>query len=194
MRLRRASLSILLVLAGLPALAQDIRDRITVNGFTEFEFEKQLEKKGFGDPNGSFDSDTIGLVFNVHASDRVRISLESDWSHGADTRAGGGVTLEYGFLEYTVSDLAKVRVGKFLTPFGIFNEVHNIAHSFASVKLPSSTNKTARIIKDAYLFYPRYASGIAAHGDVLGRFRGPRFDQEVVDRCVLRSARPQDRS
>jgi hypothetical protein len=165
-------------LSASPALADDVRDRILVNGFTEFEFEKQLEKKGFGDPNGSFDVDTIGFVLNVHASDRIRISLESDWSHGADARQDGGVVLEYGFLEYTISDLAKVRVGKFLTPMGIFNEVHNVSYSFASVKLPSATNKTGRIIKDAFLFYPRYAAGIALHGD--GTLGSKDFSYDVL--------------
>jgi phosphate-selective porin len=146
--------------------ADDIRDRITINGFTNFEFERQLEKKGFGDPKGSFDADELGFAINVHASDRIRISSELDWEHGAASGLGrGSVNLEYGFLEYTLKDSLKLRVGKFLTPFGIFNEVHNISYSFLSVKLPSSTNKTGRVIKHSYLFYPRWTVGIAARGD-----------------------------
>jgi hypothetical protein len=176
--MRSRLMAALLLLATLPVYADDIRDRIRINGFTEFEFEKQLEQQGYGDPNGSFDVDTLGLVLNVHASDRIRISLESDWSHGSDIREGGGTTLEYGFLEYTISDLAKVRVGKFLTPFGVFNEIHNVSYSFLSVKLPSSTNKTGRIIKDGYLFYPRYNSGIAVHGD--GTIGGKDFNYDVL--------------
>src|SRR5712692_8399985 len=91
--------------------ADDIRDRITVNGFTNFEFERQLGKKGFGDPNGSFDADELGFAINVHASDRIRVSTELDWEHGAASGLNrGSVNLEYGFLEYTVKDSLKLRV------------------------------------------------------------------------------------
>ena len=89
MRSRMTVALLLLFVATASAYADDIRDRIRINGFTEFEFEKQVEKQGYGDPNGSLDTDTLGLVLNVHASDRVRISLESDWSHGSDNREGG---------------------------------------------------------------------------------------------------------
>jgi hypothetical protein len=153
--------------AAAPAAADDVRDRISFNGFMGVEYERQLDAQGFGDPNGSFDSDVIGVAINVHATDRVRVSIESDWEHGASTGAGrGSVNLEYGFVEYAFRDALKVRAGKFLTPFGIFNEIHNVAYTFAPVKLPSPSNRTDRIVKNAYAPHPRWGTGISIHGDL----------------------------
>jgi hypothetical protein len=157
-----------LILAFGPAVlsADDLRDRITFNGFMGVEFERQWDEEGFGDPEGSFDSDVIAVAINIHATERVRVSIESDWEHGTSTGSNrGSLNLEYGFVEYTVSNGLKVRAGKFLTPFGIFNEIHNVAYSFVPVKLPSPSNRTDRIIRDAYPPHPRWGTGVALHGD-----------------------------
>src|SRR5262245_15218105 len=90
------------------AAAQDFFDRIRINGYTSFEFEKQLSKQGNGDKNGSFDADGFDLVLNIHASERVRAALDMALEHGVATEDGrGNVAMEYGFVEFTVSDAAK---------------------------------------------------------------------------------------
>jgi hypothetical protein len=84
--------------------------------------------------------------------------------------------VEYAFVEYAFSDLVKVRVGKMFIPFGIYNEIHTAKPAFLSVKEPASTNKTERIVDDAFRFYPRWGSGIALHGDGLIGERGFSYD------------------
>ncbi len=153
-------------------------DRITINGYTSFEFEKQIESEGGGDPNGSFDADLFDLVFNVQVSDKIRAAADFTWEHGAATEDGfGNVALEYGFVEYAVSDLFKVRLGKMFTPFGIFNEIHTAKPAFLSVKEPASTNKAERIVEDAFRFFPRWGAGIALQGD--GVIAGRDFNYDV---------------
>jgi hypothetical protein len=163
----------LLVCASLAtdATAQDFFDRIRINGYTSFEFEKRLSQKGNGDPNGSFDADGFDLVLNIHASERVRAALDMALEHGVATEDGrGNVAMEYGFVEYTLSDLFKFRVGKMFTPFGVFNEIHTAKPAFLSVKEAASLNKNDRIIKGGFRFYPRWGAGIALHGDgVIGK-------------------------
>jgi hypothetical protein len=155
------------------ATAQDIFDRIRINGYTSFEFEKQLEKKGQGngDPNGSFDADGFDLVLNIHASERVRAALDLALEHGVATEdSRGNVAMEYGFVEYTFSDMFKLRVGKMFTPFGVYNEIHTAKNAFLSVKEPASLNKNDRIVEGGFRFYPRWGAGIALHGDgVIGK-------------------------
>ena len=62
------TLAVLLALA-VPAEAIE-GDKISVNGYSSFEFEKQLENEGEGggDPNSSFDADLFDLVFNFGSS------------------------------------------------------------------------------------------------------------------------------
>lgn len=161
-----------LLLAGLVigpvARSQDMFDRIRINGYTSFEFEKQIEAKngGRGDPNGSFDADGFDLVLNIHATERVRAALDLALEHGVATEDGrGNVAMEYGFVEYTFSDLLKLRVGKMFTPFGVFNEIHTAKTAFLSVKEAASVNKNSRIVSGGFVFYPRWGAGIGLHGD-----------------------------
>ena len=175
-------LGALAVLGAAAAFADDVNQQVRFNGFMGVELEKQLDAQGLGDPKGSFDSDVIGIAINVHATDRVRVSLESDWEHGASTGANrGSLNLEYGFVEYTVSDALKVRAGKFLTPFGIFNEIHNVAYTFAPVKLPSPSNRTDRIVRDGYAPHPRWGTGVAVHGDVSLGARDGSYDVLIAN-------------
>ena len=169
MMLKIIFVSALLLCLNLSATAID-GDKITLNGYTSFEFEKQLddEGKGFGDPNFSFDADLFDLVFNIQVDDRIRAATDITWEHGAASEDDrGNVALEYGFVEYTVNDLLKLRFGKMFTPFGIFNEIHTAKPAFLSVKEAAGTNKTERIVKDAYRFFPRWGTGIGLHGDGL---------------------------
>lgn len=139
---------------------------MTINGYSSFEFEKQISATGNGDPNDSFDADLLDLVFNFYPSNKVRVTADVTWEHGSATENDeGNVALEYGFSEYTIRDWAKVRVGKFLTPFGIFNEIHTSKPSFLSVKEAASTNKPERIVSNAFRFFPRWGTGISLSGN-----------------------------
>lgn len=185
MRVRRWSLVALVLLASTsaPVAAQDfLFDRITINGYTNFEFEKQLSDKGAGDRNGSFDADQLDLVFNINASERIRVAADLSWEHGTATEDGrGNQALEYGFVEYTFSDHFKLRVGKMLTAFGIFNEVHTAKVVFLSVKEAASLNKTNRIVEGARRFYPRWGAGLQLHGDgVIGQ-RDFSYDLQIAN-------------
>ena len=163
---RVLAVALLLVLACLPAGAQEMADRIVINGYTNFEFSKLLSKDGAGDKNGSFDADQFDLVFNITVSERVRVAADVSWEHGTATEDGrGNQALEYGFVEYALSDKLKLRFGKMFTPFGVFNEIHTAKPAFLTVKEAASLNKNDRIVEGGYLFYPRWGAGIAAHGD-----------------------------
>lgn len=156
----------LLLAVSEPVRAQEMADRIVINGYTAFEFSKQLSKEGAGDKNGSFDADLFDLVFNITVSERVRVAADVSWEHGTATEEGwGNQALEYGFVEYALSDKLKLRFGKMFTPFGVFNEIHTAKPAFLTVKEAASLNKNDRIVEGGYLFYPRWGTGIAAHGD-----------------------------
>jgi hypothetical protein len=152
-----------------PAWAIDL-SRISINGYTSLEIERQLEGdgEGAGDPNLSFDADLFDLVVNFQVSDRIRAAADFTWEHGpASEDARGNVAVEYGFIEYAFSDFFKVRFGKMFIPFGVYNEIHTAKPAFLSVKEPSSTNKAERIVEAAIRFYPRWGAGIALQGNAV---------------------------
>lgn len=145
---------------------KSLLDRISIYGYSSFEFEKQIEKEGFGDKNGSFDADLFDLVFNIQVNNKLRATADVTWEHGSASEDDrGNVALEYGFAEYAFSNSLKLRAGKMFTPFGIFNEIHTAKPAYLSVKEAGSTNKPKNVIDGSPRFYPRWGVGLALQGD-----------------------------
>jgi hypothetical protein len=136
-----------------------------LNGYSSFEFEKQLSKTGEGDKNGSFDADLFDLVLNWRASEHLRVAADMTWEHGSAIEDGrGNVALEYGWVEYAVSDALRFRAGKMFTPFGIYNEIHTAKPATLTVKEPFSTNRTDKW-GTALRLYPRWQVGVGFFGN-----------------------------
>ena len=120
--------------------------RIQINGYSSFEFERQLTDEGRGDPNSLFDADLFDLVLNIRPTERLRIASDLTWEHGTATKDGrGNVAFEYAFTEYAISEALQIRAGKMFVHFGIYNEIHTAKPAFLTVKEPLSTNKNLRI-------------------------------------------------
>ena len=170
------------LLPAIPSAAQEWGERVVINGYTNFEFEKQISKEGAGDKKGSFDADQFDLVFNITVSERVRVAADISWEHGTATEDGrGNQALEYGFVEYAISNGLKLRFGKMFTPFGVFNEIHTAKPAFLTVKEAASVNKNDRIVDGGFLFYPRWGAGIAAHGDAVTFGKDVTYDVLVAN-------------
>ncbi len=141
-------------------------ETFTLNGYSSFEFEKQLGDAGKGDPNGSFDADLFDLVLNFTPASRLRVAADLTWEHGAASEDGrGNVAVEYAFAEVYVRDWLKIRAGKMFTAFGIYNEIHTAKPAFLTVKEPLSTNKNDKFGSSGR-FYPRWQAGLAVLGTV----------------------------
>ena len=70
--LRSATAYLGLVSAAVLLTAQEssaqLSDRIRINGYSSFEFEKSISPDGRGDPNGSFDADLFDLVLPARSA------------------------------------------------------------------------------------------------------------------------------
>ena len=161
-----------LVCASVMLIQADWTDKVTINGYFSFEYEDQVDgdETSQADKYGSFDSDIFNLVFNVQATDRLRLASDLTWEHGPQTETGkGNVGTEYAFAEYTFEPYLKVRTGKMFTPFGIYNELHTAKNTTIIMKEPNPTNKIYFLSPDGSyeqtMLYPRWANGIAVLGD-----------------------------
>lgn len=82
------------------------------------------------------------LLLNA-VKDRLRVNLNLEFDNGGFVRGtdmGGETTGDLGLLEgfgeYAFSESLQVRVGNFLSPFGIYNQIRYITPLFATVVLP----------------------------------------------------------
>jgi hypothetical protein len=169
---------LLIFLFAFSSLNADWTDKVTINGYFNFEFEEQMkgEKHSRVDEYASFDSDMVDIVLNVQATDRLRLAVDFTWEHGSQSEVDkGNVGYEYAFAEYTITDKIKIRAGKMFTPFGIYNEIHTAKPSTIILKEPNSTNKMYFMAdwKDSEgnptyeqtMLYPRWGTGLAILGN-----------------------------
>ncbi len=139
--------------------------KVSMNGYFSFEYEKTLSGDEEEDINGSFDLDLVDLVFNVDATDRLRVALDLTWEHGSASEDGrGNVAVEYAFAEYTINNLLRIKAGKMFTHFSIYNEIHTAKPANLTVKEPLATNKNNKFGSDIR-FYPRWLTGVGATGN-----------------------------
>jgi hypothetical protein len=103
-------------------------------------------------------------------SDHYQVFSEIEWEHGPNTEDGHGtVALERAWLEYLRSDALKVRVGKFLVPFGLWNVVHDATPTFLSVFLPGAVYGRNEGPVGRQRMYPKFGNGIWLTGSILAR-------------------------
>ena len=95
------------------------------HGYIDMEFEYDTEEKV-----STFDSKHFNIV-STYTFDQFRVFSEIEWEHGtvlednpADSE--GEVAVERAWLEYVRSDRLKLRAGKFITPFGIYNYMRKV--------------------------------------------------------------------
>lgn len=163
----------LLGVAAKPVAAQTENDtrRITVYGYTDFQFTYSPSDVGRGDRNGSFNAQEFDPIVIIRPTDRIRVVADFRWAHGPTTSGGtttsprnlGEISLEYGFAEYQFSDAFTLRGGKMLTPFGIYNELHDAAPVYLPFQAPQATNTTSSLGAERR-YYERRGAGVQALG------------------------------
>ena len=130
--------------------------RTRVGGWVDFVY-KDSDQKDF---NQFFDLHHFYLYFDNRLNDYWQAFLEVEYEHIPDLKksgSSGGLKLERGYIQYTYSDYAKVRLGKFNTPLGIWTPAH-----WAIL-----VDSVAKPIHDDNQYVPRKSVGIELSGNRL---------------------------
>jgi len=122
--------------------------------FFSLNFAEAFEKKDFkfygyldlnytrfnknpGKKKDSFDGSQLNLLLDYSATENLILKSQFEIGNEEDTfRNLEKVETEYLFAQYFFSDALQVRGGTILTPFGIFNEIHNATPAFLTVEIP----------------------------------------------------------
>ena len=120
----------------LPAAMAIDTAKIITHGFVDAEFEKSSHDT-LGDPNGSFDQVHFNLLTEYAVSDTMTAKMHLEFEHSPSTEDGtGNIALEWSYLEYILNNTTKIRIGKNLTPFGIYNDIHDATPTRPSIRIP----------------------------------------------------------
>ena len=157
-----------LAVSSRPAYAVAWED-VYFHGYTDFLYKQNtkaeaLDEPGAPDPtNGAFDFRHLTLLADIHVMPELWIKTNVEFDHTPDTELGhGGIIMEYGFAEYLVKDWFKLRAGKSLTPYGIFNEVHDASPTYLTVNVPELIYKAET--RGGFSFIPKWVTGLATLG------------------------------
>lgn len=98
---------------------------LRLGGYINIENENNLDRS-----KEEFSFDDLSLFLYGNLTGKIRFFTEIEDSHfwqtdtEGRTRTGHKWQTERLYLDYLSSDLLNIRVGKFLTPLGIWNEIH----------------------------------------------------------------------
>lgn len=137
-------------------------------------FEGEISNKDSVGRRGTFDLHHFNLLGDFLLTSRMRVFGEIEWEHGTDSEpsepegsAAGFVRLERAWFEYAFSGKLKLRIGKFLTPFGIYNEIHDAAPAYDTSILPQSIyGKHTNLFGNLQRFYAKFSTGLHVLGNL----------------------------
>ncbi|MCR9204343.1 MAG: hypothetical protein NXH75_07195 [Halobacteriovoraceae bacterium] len=107
----------------------------------------------------------INLIFNRAVSKTVRAFADIEYEDGAELSGNGGegeIKISRGFAEFRVSRDLKIAAGKFLTPFGYYNEIHDFSASYIPVDPPSLIYGSNKVFQgnNSKRLHPKYSTGL----------------------------------
>ena len=139
-----------LVLGSLAPSARAIdvaNGKLTVSGFGEWGYGRTSNENVYllGTEEGSYESAQFGLTVTARPQDDLVVAGQIFLG------ANGEVSLDWGFAEWRLHDLLRIRVGKVKNPLGLFMEVKDIGTLRPFFTLPQSIYGPTGFAAEAYL-------------------------------------------
>ncbi|MFQ5637325.1 MAG: porin [bacterium] len=167
-------MTILSILFGSLCFAQE--SKLKVYGY--FDLEIEVSNKDAAAKRWTFDQHHFNVVTIYRLNDCFRVFGEIEWEHGISLESGGSgsglVALERAWVEYKHSDGLKIKAGKFLPPFGIYNLKHDATPTFLSSFLPNAIyGKHTNTSGGKQRLYAKFATGVQVLGTLFsGQWQG----------------------
>ncbi len=136
----------------------------TVGGYVTVSYEKS----GLHE---SFELDDLALLIYGHPLERLKYFLELELDNLYSVKNGKKrfkkrIDIERGYVEFILSEAFKLRVGRFITPVGLWNPIHiNV------LKWTTSDPLTATE------FFPKFTTGLEVFGNLPSDFSYSLFAQ-----------------
>ena len=151
----RAAVSALFLVAGLlpasSAHAQGTTERYSLRGFGGWNLGHTDNQNTYAYvASGDTEYNNYNFALNLAAqpSDKLTVRAQAFW--GEDLR-GRRIDLDYVFAQWAHSPKLKVRVGKVLSPFGLYTEIYDVGTLRPFYLLPQFYSGVTGLLPKAYL-------------------------------------------
>lgn len=138
-----------------------------VHGYFDAQFE--VDNKDAAGKISDFDVQRFNIVTIFNMSERATALAEIEYEHGIEHSGGDGVgeiNLERGYLQLKLTENHNLLIGKFLTPYGIYNLIHDYSATYLFTKLPFSLyDKHLNAVGKKERDHPKYLAGVQLNGN-----------------------------
>lgn len=130
---------------GATAFASDFSDRFDLHGYGNQDYLQSRGNPYLGtDHHGSWNSNFLGLVMSATLSEKSKL-----WAQ-LESSTNDGTRFTWFFVDYQLSDAARVHVGRVKLPLGFYNEIVDVKALQVTSLLPSLYQTGADMVHDAY--------------------------------------------
>ena len=127
------------------AHASDFSDRFDLHGYGHQDYLQSSANPYLGaDKHGSWDSNFLGLVMSATLNEQSKL-----WAQ-LESSTNDGTRFTWFFVDYQLSDAARVHVGRVKLPLGFYNEVIEVKSLQLTSLLPSLYQTAADMVHDSY--------------------------------------------
>ncbi len=137
---------------------------LSIYGYIDLEFEYGTDQK-----ESTFDIHHLNFIPEF-SFQQYRVFTEIEFEHGTNIDADDGegeIALERAWIEYTHSRLIQIRAGKFLTPFGIYNLIHDATPAYLTTSLPFIYNSHNPFGVNKARLYAKFYTGVQLLGTLM---------------------------
>lgn len=139
-------------------------EKLRLYGFFDLEFEKADNFPG--DKKGSFDQHRFNLLLEAPLNNKFSVKAHIEYEHSPKISSGSGkgdMTIEWAYAEYIINNNFRIRGGTFLTPFGLYNEVHDASPAYEFIRIPYGIYRTDTV--GGFAIFPKFGTGINLTGN-----------------------------
>lgn len=109
----------------------------------------------------------INIIYTKKVMDNAKVLVDIEYENGLELAADGGpgeVKISRGYGELKLNSRTKLQIGKFLTPFGIYNEIHDFSASYVPIDPPIFFRKNQFFTGDSSRrAISKYSTGLLLH-------------------------------
>lgn len=139
-------------------------EKLRLYGFFDLEFEKA--DGGQGDTKGSFDQHRFNLLLEAPLNNNFSVKAHIEYEHSPKFSNGSGkgdMTIEWAYAEYIINNNFRIRGGTFLTPFGLYNEVHDASPAYEFIRVPYGIYRADTL--GGFAMFQKFGTGINLTGN-----------------------------
>ena len=142
-------------------------ENLKLNGFFDLQYQWAYSNNSLGNTQGSFEQHHFNILLDFPVNNRISVKGHIEFEHApklsGNSPGSGDVNIEWSYFEYLVNNNIRLRAGAMLTPFGLYNEIHDATPTYVFTRIPWGIYRPDMVGGTA--MFPKFSTGLALLGE-----------------------------